>query len=165
MFLILLWLLGLPLGLIVLLWLLGIGFVALAITPRGVAHVAERIRRQFGISLLTGFILLVVVPVAAILVALTIVGIPLSIVVGLLYLATLYPGQIFPALWLGNLILRPLWRAAPPAYLAMTIGVILFAAVVAIPFAGWLIRLVAMLVGFGALWAALWAARVPRPAA
>src|SRR3990172_9558494 len=57
------------------LWLLAIGFVALAVAPRGVSRVVERVSRHFGMSLLTGFILLVVVPVAALLVALTVIGI------------------------------------------------------------------------------------------
>src|SRR3972149_4967846 len=94
---------------------LAIGFVALAVAPRGVPRVVERVSRHFGMSLLTGFILLVVVPVAALLVAFTLIGIPLSIAAVLLYLATLYPGQIFPALWLGEWIMRSLRRggAAP----------------------------------------------------
>ena len=149
------------------LWLLAIGFVALAVAPRGVPRVVERVRRQFGFSLLTGFILLVVVPVAALLVAFTIIGIPLSIVAVLLYLATLYPGQIFPAQWLGEWVMRSLGRGSgpPSPYLAMTVGVVLFVIVVAVPFVGWLPRLVALLVGFGALWAAVWATRATRQAA
>jgi len=149
------------------LWLLAIGFVALAVAPRGVPRVVERVSRHFGMSLLTGFILLVVVPVAALLVAFTLIGIPLSIAAVLLYLATLYPGQIFPALWLGEWIMRNLRRGgAPPSpYLAMTVGVILFAIAVAVPFIGWLLRLVALLAGFGALWAAVWATRAMRQAA
>src|SRR3972149_1967271 len=110
---------------------LAIGFVARAGAPRGVSRVVERVSRHFGISLLTGFILLVVVPVAALLVAFTVIGIPLSIVAVLLYLATLYPGQIFPAMWLGEWIMRSLGRGGAPSspYLAMTVGVILFAIV------------------------------------
>ncbi len=147
-------------------WLLAIGFVALAVAPRGVPRVSERVSRHFGLSLLTGFILLVVVPVAALLVAFTVVGIPLSIVAVLLYLATLYPGQIFPAMWLGQWIMRSLGRgSAPSPYLAMTVGVILFVVVVTVPFVGWLLRLVALLAGFGALWAAVWATRAARSAA
>jgi hypothetical protein len=127
--------------------------------------VAERIRRQFGLSVLTGFILMVVVPVAALLVLLTVVGIPLSLVVMFLYLATLYPGQIFAALWLGDWLLGRLGRTGASPYLAMTVGVIVLVIVVAVPFAGWLLRLVAILAGFGALWAAVWATRSARQAA
>ncbi len=149
------------------LWLLAIGFAALAVAPRSVSRVVERVSRHFGMSLLTGFILLVVVPVAALLVALTVIGIPLSIVAVLLYLASLYPAQIFPAMWLGQGIMRSLGRGgAPPSpYLAMTVGVILFAIAVAVPFIGWLLRLVVLLAGFGALWAAVWATRAARQAA
>ncbi len=148
-----------------LLWLMAIGVVALLAAPRGVARVVERVRTQFGPSLLAGFVLMVVVPVAALLVAFTVVGIPLSVIAMLLYLATLYAGQIFTATWLGDRILHGV-RRAPGAtlspYAALILGVIILVVLVAVPFVGWLIRLVALAVGFGALWAALWATREAR---
>jgi len=142
------------------LMLLALGLVLVAITPRGVRAVADRVRTQFGISLLIGFILLVVVPVAAILLLITVVGIPLAIVVMLLYAATLYPGQVFVSAWLGDALARVLGqRQGMSAYLAVTVGVILFAILVGLPVVGWILRLLALCVGFGALWAAIWRAR------
>jgi cytoskeletal protein CcmA (bactofilin family) len=144
------------------LWLLAIGLVALAVAPRGVPRVVERLDRNFGSSLLTGFILLVVVPVAAFVALFTVVGIPLSIAVMLLYLATLYPAQIFTGKWLGDLVLRRLNQSTPSPYLAMTLGIALLVVVAAVPFLGWLVRLAALAAGFGALWAAVWSAREAR---
>lgn len=149
------------------LWLLALGLVVLAIAPRAVARVAERIRSRFGYSLLTGFVLLVVVPVAAIIVALTFVGIPLGAVLMLLYGATLISAQIFPAAWLGAWVLRRVGRggaAAPSPYLAQVVGTLVLVLLIAVPFVGWLVRLVALLLGFGALWAVIWATR-EQPAA
>lgn len=145
-----------------LLWLLAIGVVALLAAPRGVTRVVERVRTQFGPSLLTGFVLMVVVPVAALVVAFTVVGIALSAIGVLLYLATLYAGQIFTAAWLGDRILHGVRRgpgATVSPYATLILGTIVLVVLVTVPFVGWLIRLVALAVGFGALWAAVWATR------
>lgn len=146
------------------LWLLALGLILVAITPRGVRAVAERMRAQFGLSLLTGFILVVVVPVAAILLLITIVGIPLALVLVLLYVATLYPGQVFVSAWLGDALSRRLGRGQGISpYLGVTVGVIVLVILVGLPFVGWIFRLLALCLGFGALWAAIWRARARRP--
>jgi cytoskeletal protein CcmA (bactofilin family) len=143
-------------------WLLAIGLILVAITPRGMRVVAERVRTRFGLSLLAGFILVVVVPVAAVLLLVTIVGIPLAFVAMLLYVATLYPGQVFVSAGLGDALLRSLGRggAATAPYAAVTVGVIVLVILVALPFVGWIFRLLALFAGFGALWASIWSARV-----
>jgi cytoskeletal protein CcmA (bactofilin family) len=143
------------------LWLLVIGLVLLIVAPRAVTRVSERIRRGFGYSLLTGFILVIVLPVAAVIVALTFLGIPLALLLMLLYGATLIAAQIFPAAWLGRWLLSRVARvgAEPSPYLAQIVGTVLLVLLIAVPFLGWLVRLVAVLLGVGALWAAIWATR------
>lgn len=142
------------------LWLLALGFILVAITPRGVQAVADRVRTQFGISLLTGFILVVVVPVAVVLLLITIVGIPLALVLALLYIATLYPGQVFVSAWLGDALVRRLGRGPGMSpYLGLTVGVIALVILISLPFVGWIFRLLALGAGFGALWAAIWRVR------
>jgi cytoskeletal protein CcmA (bactofilin family) len=147
------------------LWLLVLGLVLLVVAPRAVARVSERIHRGFGYSLLTGFILVVVIPVAAVIVALTFVGVPLAIVLMLLYGATLIAAQVFPAAWLGRWLLGRVARAGaePSPYLAQIVGTLLMVLLIALPFLGWLVRLVAVLLGVGSLWAGIWATR-QRPA-
>ena len=146
------------------LWLLVLGFMVVAVAPGGVPQVVDRVRHRPGPALLTGFLLLVTVPVASVLIALTVVGTPLAVVLILLYGATVYPSQVFVAAWLGDFFVRPLARRAPSLYVAQTIGTVILVAIVALPVAGMIIRLLALLLGFGALWSALWAAR-PRPKA
>lgn len=146
--------------------LLVLGLVILGVTPRGMSGVVSEVGAQYGRSLVAGFILLVTVPVAAGLLLFTVIGIPISVVAILLYLATLYPSQVFVAGWLGDQIVR--WprrggeefrsRAVP-----LAIGTIVLALLFAIPYAGWAIRLVAILVGFGALWETVWRSAMSRP--
>jgi len=159
--------LRLVVGVLETLWLLTLGLVAVALAPRRVASVAEQIRRQFALSLLVGLVLLVVVPVAAIFLLATVVGIPLSVVTMLLYVSTLYPGMIFTAAWLGDSITSGWQRKATQStspYLIITAGVLVLVILFALPWLGWIFRSLAMLVGFGAFWATLWNARYQTPA-
>lgn len=148
-------------------WLLILGLIAVAVSARGVFAVAERIRRAFVMSLLGGFVLAVVVPIAAITLCITVLGIPLGLVALLLYALTLYPAMIFTAAWLGERIVPPRrepGQSPPSPYLIMVVGVVAVAVLMAIPIVGWIVRLAAILVGFGALWAKIWAARDAPPA-
>lgn len=146
--------------------LLVLGFVTFAAAPRGAFPVVREVSERFGRSLLTGFVLLVTVPVAAVLLVFTVIGIPLSVIGMLLYVATLYPGLVFVAAWLGQRVLQRMRRRGgevPSIYWSVAVGAIALAVLFAVPFAGWVIRLVAMLAGFGALWATLWRAVAARP--
>lgn len=146
--------------------LLVLGLVLLAVIPHSASAVITEVETRFGGSLLAGFILVVTVPVAAALVAFTVIGIPLSALAMLLYLATLYPGQVFVAGWLGDQIVRwprrgggGFWTRSVP----LVIGTVILALLLAIPIAGWAVRLVAVLTGFGALWLTVWRAAMSRP--
>jgi cytoskeletal protein CcmA (bactofilin family) len=142
-------------------WLLVLGIVALAFSTRGVLTVADRIRRRFWGSLLTGFVLCVVVPVAIVLSFVTVVGIPVGGVALLLYLATLYPAKVFTAAWIGDWAMNRLQPGNPDrsAYVEMLVGVLIVVVLISLPFVGWVFRAAALLVGFGALWTQVWSAR------
>jgi len=136
-----------------------VGWVAFAVAPRGAATAAQEVRDRFWHSLLVGFVLLVTVPVAAVVLLFTVVGIPLSTIGILLYLATLYPGVVFVAAWVGDGVLRRVRKTSggpPPILGSLAVGAIALGLLFAVPAAGWVFRLVAILVGFGALWATAW---------
>jgi hypothetical protein len=145
--------------------LLVIGLVVFAVAPGAALPVVREVRERFGRSLLIGFILFVTVPVAAVLLVCTVFGIPLSVVGMLLYAATLYPALIFVAAWLGSSVLQRLRRGATHAsmYGSVALGAVVLAVLFAVPWAGWLLRLFAMLAGFGALWTSLWRTITARP--
>lgn len=144
-----------------------LGAVMVGVMPRGAFAVVGELRERFWRSLLTGFVLLVTVPVAAVVLVFTVAGIPLSVIGMLLYLATLYPGQAFVAVWIGGAILSRVGRgsgATPSPYWALLVGAVVLVVLFAIPFAGWVVRFAMLLAGFGALWATLWRAARSQPA-
>ena len=146
--------------------LLALGLVVFDVAPGGASAVVNEMGHRFGRSVLAGFVLLVAVPVAAVLVMITVIGIPLSLMALLLYLATVYPGQIFVAGWLGDLLLRVGGRAgggARAATWSVVVGTIVLVLLFAIPYGGWAIRLVAIVAGFGALWMTIWRSVTSRP--
>lgn len=149
-----------------LLALLILGFVTFAVAPGGATAVTREVGERFWRSLAVGFVLLVTVPAAAVLLMVTVVAIPLSAVAMLIYFATIYPSQLFVAAWLGRAIMARIGRAprgAAPPYGSLVAGTLVLMILFAVPFAGWAIRLVAICCGFGALWVVLWTGLTARP--
>lgn len=140
-------------------WLLTLGLVGFALLPGIPRNVVGEIRARFGASLLAGFLVLVAAPVAVVALLISVVGIPIAAAVTLLWLLTLYPGQLFTATWLGERVLGAIRRGTPTStYWALVAGVTVLVILYAIPFVGWLFRLLAVLSGLGAIWLALWRA-------
>ena len=170
---------GIPFDVVLRFWealgLLLIGLVVATLAPRGSREVATSVLRRFPLSLLAGFILLVVVPLVAIALSITIIGIPLAVAVMFLLAAVVYPSQMFVAAAIGRILLVPFGRKKVrpvSTHLTVGIGTVILALLFAIPF-GWLVRLAAMVLGAGALGLTLWrsmggwrkiSAKLPLPA-
>ena len=96
-----------------------------------------------------GFVALVVVPVAACLLMLTLIGLPAGLLVLGLWLAGLYVAQIMVATLVGRGFLQ---RAdAPPVAMApvLLVGLVCVAVSVNLPFVGGLLRFVVLVLGLG----------------
>ncbi len=139
-------------------WTLGLMVMAALLVgalPVTSLRVAEGLRTRIGGSLLWGFIALVCIPVAALILMITIVGIPLALVALLLYLALLLLGYVGTAVALGQWALarfkadaagRIGWRVA--AAMAAVLGLALLGRV---PLLGGVVTLLAVLAGIGAV--------------
>ena len=139
-------------------WTLGL-LVAAAILvgalPSLYSRVAETVRTRWAISLLIGFIALVCVPVAAAILLISVIGIPLALLAILLYFALLIVGYVSAGIALGQLALRR-WRAQSAASTGWQIAAAVLAVVVLgllgrVPFLGGVVTFAALLLGIGAL--------------
>jgi hypothetical protein len=141
-------------------WFWTAGLVVLAIILAGALpvvglRVGGELRAHPWIALLAGLIALVCVPAAALLLMVTIIGIPLGLLAILAYLALLLVGYIAAAVTLGDLALA---RAKPDAAArapwrmgAAALAVLVLAVLARVPFVGGLVVLVTILLGMGAL--------------
>jgi hypothetical protein len=126
--------------------------------PRLFQNVTDQAARRPWIALLTGFVASFAVPIIIVLLAVTVIGIPLALFVGLLWLvAEFLSGPLF-AYYLGRLILR---RSRQPV-LIMLVGSILLTILYFIPFLGILAILAAVWFGTGMLLLEVFS-RTPRP--
>lgn len=121
-----------------------VGFIFLKLFPSLSSKAKEEISHTWK-SLGIGFALLICVPVISAILAITIVGIPISLILLAIYLIFLYMGRIIFASFIGDKILK---KESP--FLSLVIGMPIFTVLFALPFVGWLLSLIAISVGLGA---------------
>ena len=132
--------------------LLVIGMVLLAVVPAAMAAAYRVARQEAPQALGWGLLVAVVLPVASVLVMLTIVGIPLGLL-GLLSLVLLYTvGYVVGALAVGRLMVKePASR-----FLAFVVGLVVLRLVGLVPAAGGLVTFLVAAYGLGAVALAGW---------
>ena len=128
-----------------------IGFVLVALAPRTVAYVTESMFRKPGLSIGVGVATLILTPILAVLLMFTFIGIPLAILVWLLWVLGVALSYVFATIGSGLLILRWLNWNKDSLLWATAIGVPVAIIVFNVPFIGWLVALVALWWGFGSL--------------
>jgi hypothetical protein len=127
-----------------------IGFIFIRLFPNFTKKVTQEITKNFGSSLLVGFLIVVLTPAVILVLVLTIIGIPLSVIVGFIFVLYLYIARVFGMATLGEKLLH-LGKQKQNTYWAFTIGLVAYYMLSFIPFIGGLTKFVVMLVGVGAV--------------
>lgn len=150
--------LGRVLGTFALLWLLGwiiVGCVLIALWPGFARSVSEAATRRFGVSLLTGLLVLVAVPVLVLMLMISLIGAPLGLLLLCLYLVLLPLGYLASAAAIGDWLLPRLRKGAEIATrhrVLMLLGVLVaLYFVTRLPVIGGIVGLLVMLTGMGAM--------------
>jgi len=139
-------------------WIWSVGLILLAgLVAAGLPGVSQRmaveLRERPWITALVGLVALTTIPVAAVLIMITIIGIPVGVLALIGYAALLLLGYVWAAVVVGGLLLervkpetamRAAWQAGAAA-LAMLVLAILARA----PIVGGLVKLTALAVGVG----------------
>jgi len=128
------------------------GLVLIAVSPRRMSGAATAVRDDTGATAGYGALALFAVPIAAVVVCITIVGIPLGVISLLLWGILLYLSQLPVALFFGHLILgrnRPL-QGKGFMIGALALGLFLLTLVRAIPLVGLFVGLATAMFGMGA---------------
>jgi cytoskeletal protein CcmA (bactofilin family) len=120
----------------------------------------RRTFQDFGAGLLRGFILFFVLPAAAFLVTLTVVGLPIALIAGLIHVAFGIISAVYAGIALGSL----LWKTAAKrgvyevTWKTVLIGVPAMALLSLVPVVGLLISAAFFLTVFGELYQGFWLA-------
>ena len=133
--------------------LLAFSTVFVLVFPVFAARAPDTLKKSPWLALALGFAALLAVPLLAVLLFITLLGIPLGIAVMALYPALLMTGFVVGVLFIARLVQAALGKGAPDSF-AKTIGyfalaLLLVLLVAMIPFIGALVSAVVMLLGLG----------------
>jgi cytoskeletal protein CcmA (bactofilin family) len=131
--------------------------------PRPLASAASRAEESPGRSFLYGLVSLPVIFVLCVVLAVSIVGIPLLLLLVPAYLALLFFGALVAAFFIGTRVLMVTGRYRVGNALAAVVGAMILAATTLIPVLGDLLLYALSLLGTGAIILALFSRRRPRP--
>ncbi len=141
--------------------MVGLAFVSLM--PGIVALSIHKLTESFWRCILYGFVAFALIPMTAFFLIFTLVGIPLSIMLALVYLLLMYISKIVVGLYAGHLILRRK-TPIPPNLLfpVMSLGLLILYAATSLPFPlGIMAWFIITLAGMGALVGAMLDRRIP----
>lgn len=132
-----------------------LGILLLLIAPRAADALFERARERIGPTIAIGLAIFIALPLAATLAAVTLVGLPLAVGIGLALLPLFAVAYVTSAWALGRAIVKPP-RGRIPAFL---VGLAILRLAALVPVLGILVWLGAVIVGLGLIGAAIGAAR------
>jgi len=131
-----------------------IGLIFLLLFPKFSQEAAEIISRKplsvFGLGLAG----LVVIPPLALILLLTVFGIPLAVILLTFYFFSIYLSKIFVAIFIGGFILTWL-KVKTKLIWTFIIGLAVYFLIRNLIFVGWLVTLLSLFFGLGAFWLSL----------
>jgi hypothetical protein len=127
-----------------------LGLVLIRLAPGRYHGVEAELISGWIVKLVVGFVGLIVGFIVILLLAITLVGLPIAIAIGLLYLGALLVSTLFTSSVLGRKVALLLKHPASD-YVAFTIGFVILAILFRIPILGTIILIIAVSLGFGAL--------------
>jgi cytoskeletal protein CcmA (bactofilin family) len=139
-------------------WTLGLMMIAaltVAFLPNLYSRVTSTLETRPGMSLLVGFVSLICIPAAAIILLITLIGIPLSLLLFTIFLAMLILAYVVTSAAIGDWALRRFkpevssvrsWRIG-----ATVLAVLLLGLAAMVPIIGGLVVFAALLLGLGAM--------------
>jgi len=135
--------------------LIGVGFLILGIVllklfPTQFLMVEAEVRNAPVKNTVVGFALIIVSVILIILLAVTIIGFPVALIMGMLFIIALMLSTLFVSFTVGRKIVD-LFKVKTHDILIFVLGFVILSLLFRIPYAGVLIGIVAISLGFGAI--------------
>lgn len=129
-----------------------IGLVLISFWREPIIKITDLMLNKTRASFGWGILVLLLTPIIAIILLITIIGIPLSLILVMLWLIALYLSKILVGILVGRSLLNHFWaKQKDSLILGMVIGIVAVHLIFALPFIGWIMALLAMLWGLGGI--------------
>jgi hypothetical protein len=131
--------------------LLVLAFAVIAFVPLWPERVAQTILNRPGAAALAGIIGVLLTPVIAALLLVSIIGMPLGILILAMYMMGILLSAVFVAYLIGSRLPAPARRTAASEWLRMAVGVLLISILLSLPWLSGIAQVAILLIGFGGL--------------
>jgi cytoskeletal protein CcmA (bactofilin family) len=127
--------------------------VLLTLICRKNAYLARQVvSDSFLKTLALGFVVMVCVPVAVIILIISVIGIPIAMIAVFAYAVLIYIAKIPVATFVGGKIIKGLRKEGEPSLIwSMLLGLVILTLALNIPYLDWLIYFLVLFTGFGAI--------------
>ncbi len=137
-----------------------LGLIFVRFLPGPFGAVVRQVEQRPIIHTIVGFFAAIVSVIILFIIAITIIGLPIAFVGGLLFIVALVISPLFVAFALGDLIVSRVGRKPGPLWVFI-LGFVILQILFFIPVLGGLIRIIAVSLGYGGILYALRGARSP----
>ncbi len=128
------------------------GIVLILLCRKNAYQAKQAVQDSFLKSLGLGFVFIICIPIAILVMMVTIIGIPIAIISLFAYLVLAYVAKIPVAAFLGEKILKALGDKKEPSLIwSMILGLVVLTLFLNIPYLEWPIYFVILFTGFGAI--------------
>lgn len=126
-----------------------LGFVLLYFFPNQIVRVTEVLRRQTGKSLLVGAVSLIAAPIATIMITASVIGIPIAVCIGGIYIMALL-AAVVPCTYIAGTVISRMYPNIN-RWASMALGALAITFVTSLPYIGGVAGLLLLMAGSGAL--------------
>lgn len=127
-----------------------LGLILLGLAPRSLRSSSAAMVKQGGWALLAGIVALIMTPIVAIMLMVTIIGIPAGVVLIWLWLTAMVMSFVYSSYVVGEWVAaQASWKLKWPGVLALLIGLVILTLLMLIPVVGGLFGFLALVWGLG----------------
>jgi hypothetical protein len=131
--------------------ILTIGLVLSTLGKKHLSNLNNLLTENANKAITWGILASLIIPLSAILLIFSIIGLPLALMIVILWLILLCLGKIIIAILIGKYLLDKFIKNEQSFTMALIIGVVILWLLCAIPYLGWIISFVASSFGLGVI--------------
>jgi cytoskeletal protein CcmA (bactofilin family) len=128
------------------------GIVISLVCKKNAYRAKQAVSESFLKSMGLGFVFMVCIPIAILILLFTVIGIPIAIIALFAYVILFYVAKIPVATFMGDKIFKFLGKQGEPSLIwSMILGLVILTILLNIPYLKWPIHFVVLFTGFGAI--------------